>query len=1327
MNQGGVTVPLQGHAGKIEIPFNLGTITDSYQGTNGKTVIHIQDAHCNYSCQRSTEGLVDYFNREYNVDTAALEGGAGKYDLSIFTEIKNKALREKVADYFVKEGRVNGTELFAINNPEKITLNGLEEPELYLEDLKIYRDSLKNKDEIDRILNILTRDLSSLKERVYSAKLKEFEGKREGYSDRTVELNAYLGYLLALAKDDTIGLFRQYHNLRKLTGVIEKEKGIDFKNANAERNDLVNELSKRVSQMELEALVNKVIEFKEGRIRQTQFYAYIFKKARASDVDIAGAYPTLAKYKEYIDVYESIDTAALFGEIEKFEDAIAERLFENDSQKELYTRSKELKLLKGLFSITLTREMYDGYVSFCHSSLADGKHQLAQDDMIGQLALLDHYRSNMERFYDLAFKRDNAFLENINKYTKNKDALIIVTGGFHTESLKKLLKEKGYSYVSIMPKLNGDEVSPYLDILSGGMSPFERSISAALSLLQVPDILSDLGIKASDPRIGELMRIKALALQSILGAETPIGFKLTDGQNAILAEQNGIPVCYVSDDPADNVRIVAENVVRGDVDNIMAALDAIAHHREPGQANANPPVPADGYSVTMGSAVKSLSIPFTEEALKSEKENQDKRNRYGGPLVSIFRSMDMPLFERVRTRGFERVPEAGIVERMERTGFEFTDDLVIHKGRLPATGQFSHAVTNRMFQGEGALVTIDVPCDLLLEDEVLILDYDAIKYFNDIKHEMAMRHYEDFNEDVSDEDVAMLLNLSKTFLDPDSEQARALERKVAEVSDGNKKALRSMLREHKTRDEIQRFMAGKQEIILPHDLLNLFISRCRKVPVHDDPDYFEADAPPYMNPMHIEGFWSGVLSKIRARLQTARSGQPVSIWKGAVFEIIALWIREDGIDGYEIVLIDHRISENRGVICNLYMRNPGHITAHINTSLMGIQWGLYPSRESMVRSFRQVAEARDNVLRDEFSKIADIAEQIKDNVEGPSADGPVLFIDTRTAGKAVREFDETEHGVLHDALREMIKDFDMPALDTFDERGVRKLNDTDAARLTGRKDVILQDGRAPPVSVYIIDDAKLKTALPDDYKYLADGLITHAGTWRTDPSGESHANLFISRSVYNTLLSLPETSEDLKLWRQHEIKHLLARTADITPSPEEAAAAKRIGELRSESAGEKGEDAEIKQWKAAATIISTPQGVKDTMRGRVTVNTVNTVWNELTPDEQSQLLSALDISLNKKATYEPTDAEEVFDFPDKGDLEVRSAKVNIDPVFLDGSMGTEYTALYSKGVRFPAVLMKYHGKGSPAEDITVSPEGLISGREVDYSSAPFGGALLGDI
>ncbi len=504
------------------LPSHLGEIRDRWCAPSHhppstshyprKTIIHIQDAHCNYSCQQSINGIIEHLNREYGIDLALLEGGAGDYDLSVFTDIEDKALRSNVADYFVKEGRVNGAELFAINNPGKVTLKGLEEPELYIKHLSAYRQTLKYKQRVDQILNILGHYLTELKRNIYLDGLKEFDQNRAWQKDKKTELNEYLGYLAGLAGQLDIDI-SQRENLHKISAVLGRERNIDFKKADSEKKVLIDKLTKRMSRAEIDILVKNTLHFKEGLIRQSDFFSYLFRKARSIDMDPHVAFPDLSKYRSYVEIYESMDKRALFKEIAGIEDEMAEKLCVNDAQRKLYKLSKDLSLLNKLFNASLTIDEYRYYrenkrslttgrfLSFVRAEAP--KYRIAID-AADDIMALDMYTGRMGRFYEIAFERDRAFMRNIDACAGDKDRMIVLSGGFHGENLGRMLKEKGYSYVSIMPCVDASGESPYFSLLSGGLLKEERLIKSAVSAIAIQSMFSEMNVCAGVDDVSKL-------------------------------------------------------------------------------------------------------------------------------------------------------------------------------------------------------------------------------------------------------------------------------------------------------------------------------------------------------------------------------------------------------------------------------------------------------------------------------------------------------------------------------------------------------------------------------------------------------------------------------------------------------------------------------------------------------------------------------------------------------------------------------------------------------------------------------------------------------
>ncbi|MEA3488814.1 MAG: PEP/pyruvate-binding domain-containing protein [Candidatus Omnitrophota bacterium] len=489
----------------FSIPYNLGEVRYSNKGNSDKVVIHIQDAHCNYEAQHKISSIIDYLKTEYGISMINLEGGVGKYDLDIFNSITNENIRGEVANYFVKTGEINGAEFYAVTNPEKIILWGIDDKDIYMANLKIYRDSLRYKKQVDKYLKELTHILNNLKRHIYTPELLKIDMDYNAYKSGNMEFREYLGSLSAKAEEQGIEI-RKFADLYLLNQAMEKEGEIDFKRANIERNMLIDELKLGLSKDELRELVEKSIDFKKKRISRKGFYNYLLGKAGELGFD-TGRFPALLNYIVYIALYEAVDQFKVMEELEEFEAEIKEQLYRNDDQRRLNTLSRNLALLKNIFAIMLTKTDYRYYLA--NKSSFDAYNYLefirkeapkcgidARPDM--NIVRLDSYREDIAKFYEYSFKRDEIFIKNM-RFTPAAGGIksaIIMTGGFHTENLCALFEEEGISYVSILPGFTMEEgyESPYFQLLEGGntdgLQQTIRPVLAKTALLQIASKLA---------------------------------------------------------------------------------------------------------------------------------------------------------------------------------------------------------------------------------------------------------------------------------------------------------------------------------------------------------------------------------------------------------------------------------------------------------------------------------------------------------------------------------------------------------------------------------------------------------------------------------------------------------------------------------------------------------------------------------------------------------------------------------------------------------------------------------------------------------------------
>lgn len=500
------------NADTFTIPRELGYIQEAIKVPNGnKTVIHIQDAHCNYGAQKTIAEILGYLTKEYGISAVNCEGGSEDYNLSPFTNIPEKDIREKTSDFFVKEGVVSAAEFFAVNNPQKVKLWGVEDADLYIKNLTIYRDSLSHKSEVERYIKSIAYIFDNLKRHIYSTDLLEFDSYYSKYKDNKIQFKEYVSYLIKTAGKRMIDI-KSFSNLYLLSQTLDQEEKINFKKANNEKDEVVNKLKKILSRNELEELMTKVGELRIERISQADFYAYLIKKAKSIKLDLKD-YPELQKYIIYISLYSAVDRTNVAKEMDKLEDKIKDSMYENDAQRELGILSKNLILTRNIFNISLTRDDYtyyeehkaafavSNYIDFIDAKAPLYKIKAVLDKGVGKL---DQYREAMENFYQLSLERDKAFIRNIKFTDHDRPNSIIITGGFHTENLRELFKNENVSYISIMPKFKNPQgyESPYLKRLAGQRTALENVIDTAIPAvlnLAVINILNKLAPQVEGP------------------------------------------------------------------------------------------------------------------------------------------------------------------------------------------------------------------------------------------------------------------------------------------------------------------------------------------------------------------------------------------------------------------------------------------------------------------------------------------------------------------------------------------------------------------------------------------------------------------------------------------------------------------------------------------------------------------------------------------------------------------------------------------------------------------------------------------------------------
>ncbi len=468
----------------IGVSKDIGSIKTRYKGKDGKLIIHIQDAHCNYEAQTNISKILENFSKTYNINLVSVEGADGFIDTSWFKAFPDAEIRKEVADYFMKKGEITGAEFLSITEDYPIKLYGAENRDLYIKNLNAFTSTYPQKEEIEKYLLGIKTILGKLKGYIYTRKLKDFDNTIEKYKDKDVTLSDYANILSVKLKRHNIDL-KSYSDFAKLIYTLVYEDKIDFKVVDRERAELIDKLSKKLPKEKLQDLVVKSFSFKTGKVTAAEYYSYLKELTKENGINLTKTYPNLANYVIYTRLYEKIDNEKLFEELDTIKNAIKNKLFKNEDQRTLSKCWDNVNILLGLINIKLSNKEFDYYrahkrnfdptffTNFIQSKIDMYNLSYSIEE---PSRIIKENLPKLEKFYEIATKRDRTLVNNTMKFMDKEkvNAAVLITGGFHTEGIKHVLEEKDISYVVVCPNITKDVESPYIQVLTNQKTPFEE-------------------------------------------------------------------------------------------------------------------------------------------------------------------------------------------------------------------------------------------------------------------------------------------------------------------------------------------------------------------------------------------------------------------------------------------------------------------------------------------------------------------------------------------------------------------------------------------------------------------------------------------------------------------------------------------------------------------------------------------------------------------------------------------------------------------------------------------------------------------------------------
>lgn len=443
--------------------------------SNGELVINIQDAHSSLSAQYSIASLLESLLENYDLRVIAIEGGRGYIDTSILKSVPDDGVRRTTAEYLMEEGIISAGEFFSALTSEDVAVYGAEENELYVENLELFRDVYSFNARNEAIIEGIRAYLSARERQVHKESLRRFLYRSGLHRQGKISFQVYWEFLEGFSVSEGIPVGGK-SSIEHLKYIVALEKEIDFNRATIQRSALIERIIENSSLEELEDLVRISGMFEKNKIGQDQYHDRLVEMAENKGIDIAEL-KDLNRFVKYLRAYRSLDIIGLSNDIRRVEENILENLFSSREERELYRLSRAIDLIRRMFRVEMTPgevDELDGILS-----VNGPENVLKQDPLMASREearkLLGDAREAI-RFYRLAEKRNHAMIAKTVDAMRmeGKKAAVLISGGHHSSGLTELMREKGLSYIVLMPRVSAENERPYVAVLTRKTGPYRQ-------------------------------------------------------------------------------------------------------------------------------------------------------------------------------------------------------------------------------------------------------------------------------------------------------------------------------------------------------------------------------------------------------------------------------------------------------------------------------------------------------------------------------------------------------------------------------------------------------------------------------------------------------------------------------------------------------------------------------------------------------------------------------------------------------------------------------------------------------------------------------------
>jgi len=381
---------------------NLGTIDEEFQGTNGKSITFILDAHDSLDAQKNIVRIIQRATASGRVRTVFEEGYEDELNTDEwFGDIQDDQIRRKVAYYYLDQLKIGAAEFAHINRQSRLgqrtkdkkqstdwQLVGADDKQAYLENVRAFGDSEKVRAKILRDTQAIQRELKAVGAKQLTPEAQKWIADYQRFHEHALPLLDYLNRWLKFIPQEACPL------LRRILSAAQ---------------DL--ELARSIQRIRAAEVLIEIKQF------ESSLEAHFFEERQTAE--IWQAQKTMGSVEKLTNLKISSH------ELDELKQNL--KMWDTESLAPLLARAKKNPVVLSKRWETLIQDALKFY------ELAHKR------DMAVERALL-------------SWNNSSAPLRASEQEPKDKEA-VLVFGGFHREGITEILRRNGFSYTVVIPKI----------------------------------------------------------------------------------------------------------------------------------------------------------------------------------------------------------------------------------------------------------------------------------------------------------------------------------------------------------------------------------------------------------------------------------------------------------------------------------------------------------------------------------------------------------------------------------------------------------------------------------------------------------------------------------------------------------------------------------------------------------------------------------------------------------------------------------------------------------------------------------------------------------